>query len=809
MKSIARFSFIAIAISFAFSKFSTQVGGQDNQRGLSVKVGATAAEAASGRDIKRWAVIIGVSHYKFGGQAIDGTMISDLKHAASDAQQIYDFLRSPEGGGFRDESEGGNMVLLKDERATRANVTQAFEKLKQQARPEDYFIIYIAAHGANIPTRDAKLNANIQVPYFILHDFDPRKDVAQTCYPMNDFQNLVKQIQAKKGLVISDTCHSAGVLMPGRGLYVTQSANNRYLDEMRKITAGVGFIASADQSEYALEADGIGGIFTYCLLEALRGNGDTNPPNGVVTFREAYEYVRDKVSEMTAKKQNPVKNTTIFDAVEIPLSIVRYPATPCADPKQCGTLVISTPDLDGVEVSFAGSSLGQFDKRLQRTIRVPVGSHQLSFAKDGLKRELSVTVEPAKSKYVEVNLSFSEVADIAISPDPNAPYTVFMPRGQRPKKDAADYFVSGVDAFNKRNFAEAIKLLDRAIRANGEPFPDALVYRGRAEQAAKMSNRAVATFTEAVRLRPTDFEARTLLAESKLEAGLNMQEVVSELKLVIAAHPRFTFARVVYADTLLYNSALACSEDVREQLLRNAEQQLRLVLGINPNYAPAHLILANVLMYEKPKSKKAEAVTRAMDALRLFIDIGRKKAAASKILSNISLNQLIFGSGRYDDKAAQAEANFILAQALTHLVEAAELAPTECETTVNMNNLGDYLRRARNPHIAAALALARETGDPIRELQVTTLSGQNHLLMGDVTQAIAEGERALALSQKIPGWKGYPPAHLLLSRAYSSNTKYRPAYDHFLKYTQLNSCVDPADRAELETLKRAAAANRE
>src|SRR5262249_56239953 len=130
----------------------------------------------------------------------------------------------------------------------------------------------------------------------------------------------------------------------------------------------------------------------------------------------------------------------------------------------------------------------------------------------------------------------------------------------------------------------------------------------------------------------------------------------------------------------------------------------------------------------------------------------------------------------------------ILGEDRSHVVEAGEVAPTECESKVDMNDLGGELHKAR-PHIAAALALAKETGDPIRELMATTLSAQNYLLMGDVTQAIAEGERAMALSQKIPGWKGYPPAHLLLSRAYASNTKYRQAYDHFQKFTQLVKCV--------------------
>lgn len=804
MKVIARFSFIVIVILFAPSKSSTQVGGQQqSQRDLTVKVGATAAEVASGRDIKRWAVIIGISQYKFGNQSLNGTLVQNLDHAASDAQQIYDFLRSPEGGGFRDE----NMTLLKDEQATKAKVEDAFDVLKKNAKPEDYFFIYIAAHGANVPTKDLKSNANVQLPYFILHDFDPRQDVAKTCYRMDDFQTLVKQIQAKKGLVISDTCHSAGVLLPGRGLYVTQSANTRFIEEMSKIPEGVGFIASADQAESALEAEGIGGVFTYCLLEGLRGNGDTNPPDGVVTFQEAYDYIRDKVPEMTGKKQHPVKNTSTLATSNIPLSIVRYPMTRCADPSQCGTLVISTPDLDGVEVRVTNSSLGQFDRKLQRTIRVPIGNQRLTFVKDGLRRELNVAVEPGKSKYVEVNLSFSEIADIAISPDPNAPTTVFLPRGQQPKKDALGHFVAGVDAFNKRNYAEAIKLFDKAIRANGEPYPDALVYRGRAEQSAKMLARAVATFAEAVKLRPTDYETRTLLAESKLEAGLNMREVVTELYEVITTHPRFAFARVVYADTLLYNTSLTCSEDERERLLSNAEQHLRLALGIDPNYAPAHLILANVLIYQKPRAKNREAVTEAETALRLFIDIGRKKAAAAKYTSNLTLNQLIFGSGRYDDKPAQAEANFILAEALTHLVEAADQTPTECERTLNLNDLGDYLKRAREPHLNAALALARENGDQIRELMAITLSGQNHLLMGNVGQAITEGERALSLSQKFPGFNGYPPAYLLLSRAYRSNQKYRLAYQQFLKFTQIAPCIVPDNKEELAELKRLSDAN--
>ena len=82
-----------------------------------MRVGATQDELGSGRDdqIDLWAVIIGVSSYQYGDQEVNGGVISNLKNAADDAQAIYDFLKSPEGGGFRDEKDGGHMIMLKKE----------------------------------------------------------------------------------------------------------------------------------------------------------------------------------------------------------------------------------------------------------------------------------------------------------------------------------------------------------------------------------------------------------------------------------------------------------------------------------------------------------------------------------------------------------------------------------------------------------------------------------------------------------------------------------------------------------------------
>ena len=68
--------------------------------------------------------------------------IQNLKSAADDAQALYDYLRSDQGGGFADD----HIILLKDEAATKDSVEQALTKLRQ-SKPDDFFVLFIAAHG--------------------------------------------------------------------------------------------------------------------------------------------------------------------------------------------------------------------------------------------------------------------------------------------------------------------------------------------------------------------------------------------------------------------------------------------------------------------------------------------------------------------------------------------------------------------------------------------------------------------------------------------------------------------------------------
>ncbi|MEW6730078.1 MAG: caspase family protein [Acidobacteriota bacterium] len=770
------------------------INAQD-QRERGLKVGATTQETLAGRKVELWAVLIGISRYQYGDQNIDGNQISNLKNAADDAQAIYDFLRSDEGGNFRNVTEGGHMILLKDEQATLANVERALSLLKQ-TKPDDYFVIYIAAHGALIPERSKKSDTTIEVPYFVLYDTD-LDNMQGTGMRMDLFRKIVEAIPAKKGLVLSDTCHSAGVQLMGRDPSSTSlRANVRYLEEMGRIGSGVGFISAADQLEQSYELDELNhGVFTYSLLEALRGNADEDQ-DGIVNFNELVKFLRQEVPRLTDQKQHPHYTTTAIEANYIPLSIVRYADHRDLNSRdhmgEYGTLVLRTPDVDGVEVAIDGSVIGRLSSNGERTVKARMGEHQLSFSKGVLKRELQIMVERDRSKLVEVNLSFSESEEESLVGSTKQQQSVFLPTETTPSKEAKDLFLKGVESFNQQKFKNAIDLFSRALKANNGVYADALVFRGRAEQSLGLKEAALISFQTALQLRPTDFETQTLLAEAKFNAGYNVNEVVEELRNIINRHPNFDFARVVLGDILFW----------RHDLI-GAERQLRRAIIINPLSPPAHMILADVLTYQEAKSKQQEAVAEAERALELFQEVSRKQVSATHGLKWLSISHIIFGGARYVNVAAMAEAHHILAKTLTRVVERDETL-TERET---------YLAKART-HLNESIKLARQSNNQRRLALVLDTSAQHHLLSSRAKEAIVDAELALKTAQSLPDLKDFPDAHYTLYAAYNSLQKFNEAVEHLQKFlSNYDPYLSQEERKiyqeELDRLKRAATANRQ
>lgn len=778
---ILTFSFVLPHSVSAQDEVRRSIRVRDN----TAKVGVRRADTESnGGPPNLWAVLIGVSRYKFGADQQDpeSSSIPNLRFADADAISVYDFLRSPEGGGFRDEKAGGHMVLLTNEDATKANVESALEKLKQ-AKPGDYFVIFIAAHAAILQHRDQKLNKTVEGPYFIFHDTDPN-DPERTAIRMESFRDSVLSMRARRGVVLSDTCYSAGIQMAGRAVSTSARANNTYIEEMRNAPEGVAFLWSANGNEAALEPLRLGhGYFTYCLLQAL-SNADVNRDERV-TLKEVADFVIREVETLSEGKQHPYYT----GPEDLPLAVVPYAGSGVGSGDQYGALVIRTPDIAGVEVAIDGEYLAdRGDERVQRSVSVKAGKHTLSFIRNGKKIEQQAEVEPRKTRFVEVNLSFSQSNEDSLVDAPEGVLSVFLAEDKPPTEEAKQVFQKGVDSFKKQKFEDAIAQLSQAIKVNGGGYEQAYVYLGRAQQTVGRKIDAVSSYKMALDLKPSDFEAETLLAEAQFRSGnYNVEDIITTLERIKYRHPDYDFVRVIYADVLMY----------RERYW-DAERELRQAIRSMPKSPPAHMILARAITSENSKAKQKQAVEQAQEAIDLYKTLFTKQVSFTHGLKRLSISHVIFGGGRYIDYAAMADAHRTLAEACIKLTELDE----------NLPDPNVYLERAR-ANIQEAMKHALKESDKNRRAMVFDTSAQLYVLKGQTAQAIKEAESGLN-STDMDDIKA--ELYMTLYQAYKSDQKFGKAAENLKKYLALSQ-LSARDRvslqAELDRLNQNKDANRQ
>jgi len=238
---------------------------------------------------RKFAVIIGVSRYR-------DESINDLQFADADARELRDFLRRPEGGGFKPD----DILYLENEQATVESVNAALDRILSQAGPNDLILLFIAGHGGPDPYAPQNL-------YYVLHD-TRIADLPRTALPMTTLQEKLDLARAKRALVFIDTCHSAGLtgVQPAGGRGLENNLINLYSAKLFKEEARAA-ITSSDVNELSYENKRWGGghgVFTYALLEGLRGQADANA-DSLITAGELFAYVRDRVRLETGFKQNP------------------------------------------------------------------------------------------------------------------------------------------------------------------------------------------------------------------------------------------------------------------------------------------------------------------------------------------------------------------------------------------------------------------------------------------------------------------------------------------------------------------------
>ena len=287
--------------------------------------------------MKRWGIIIGVNTY-------DDPNVNSLRYASADASAIYEVLTHPQTGGFKKEqlhlltSDSGNPP-------TRNNILESLALLNRMIRTGDTVVFHFSGHGLT------QNGINYLLPA------DTRVNIpTETTIPLSKVYAAIQN--ARQQIIFLDACHSG----QRRDKGTTSGAMSfAFAEAVFSEAEGRVTLASCNINESSFEDDKLGhGVFTYYLLEALRGKADALADKRVTTS-EANRYVVEKVKAWAfanRKRQNPrISSNVSGEIVLTTATFSRVPPTPPVDPGSPS--IVGTFDQTVVQIKTLEAELEQ------------------------------------------------------------------------------------------------------------------------------------------------------------------------------------------------------------------------------------------------------------------------------------------------------------------------------------------------------------------------------------------------------------------------------------------------------------------
>jgi len=247
-----------------------------------------------------YAVIIGIGDYQ-------DKRIPSLKYTTSDAQAMYTVLTDPRYGGFPED----HVKLLLNEQATDNHIKSAIGTwLKRTARKDDTVIIFFAGHGApeDEKTYWVTYNANID-------------DLYGTALSNDEIADMLDRVEAKKMIAFLDSCYSAATVNrtdKKRSVIIVEDPFQKFKGKGRVI------ITSSNGKEQSVEIENFGhGVFTYYLMQALKGEADENN-NGYIELDEVWDYVKYRVTD-TARRYGSTQTPILDGSYSAGIVLSKHP----------------------------------------------------------------------------------------------------------------------------------------------------------------------------------------------------------------------------------------------------------------------------------------------------------------------------------------------------------------------------------------------------------------------------------------------------------------------------------------------------
>lgn len=237
-------------------------------------------------------VCIGINNYRY---------VDPLKYSVNDAtafsEYAIDHLNVPKQ----------NVILITDEDATQKAIKRILgDDLRRKADRKDTVIIFFAGHGAPYPDKTSQ--DPDQIEKYLLPVDAERDSLYSSAIQMDDIADILSRLQAERVVFIADTCYSGA--SGGRTLLANRGFRAQMSDHfLERLATGKGrvILAACEPGELAREDDDKQhGLFTYYLLEGLKGPADMDH-DGSITTDEIYSYLDRNIPRASDQSQHPVK----------------------------------------------------------------------------------------------------------------------------------------------------------------------------------------------------------------------------------------------------------------------------------------------------------------------------------------------------------------------------------------------------------------------------------------------------------------------------------------------------------------------
>ncbi len=247
-----------------------------------------------------WLVAIGVSSYQ-------DTAIRPLRYAHKDAEAVAAYFRTAL------DLPAEQVFVRTNEQATLREVRSLLGTVLPQRATSagDTVILFLAGHG--MPEQAIGIAEPDGLTKYFLPVDAVSADLYSSALPMSELELILRRYRAERVVVMIDSCFSGASTAGGRTVFggngsVRNSLSAEFLSRLASAGSGRAILAASEPNQVAVEDNRLEhGLFTYYLLEGLRGAADSSG-DGLIDLDELYRHVSAQVESASGGFQKPMRS---------------------------------------------------------------------------------------------------------------------------------------------------------------------------------------------------------------------------------------------------------------------------------------------------------------------------------------------------------------------------------------------------------------------------------------------------------------------------------------------------------------------